>query len=126
MKKESLNSALTCCPATRTVRIIGGRWKVIILYEIRAEKKRYSDLQRSLPGITPKMLTQQLRELEDDGIVHREVYREVPPKVEYSLTPLGESLRPVIQAITDWGSENAAGQVQEGTEAGNNELKHKH
>ena len=91
------------CPATRTVGIIGGRWKLIILWHLLNAVQRYSELQRCLPGVTPKMLTQQLRELEEDGIVHREVYPQVPPKVEYSLTPRGESLRPVIYAISEWG-----------------------
>ena len=91
------------CPATQTIAVIGGRWKLIILYHLAQGVQRYSDLQRSVPAITPKMLTQQLRELEVDGIVHREVYRQVPPRVEYSLTPLGESLRSVIHAINEWG-----------------------
>ncbi len=95
----------TVCPATRTIKVIGGRWKLFILYHLLLDVQRYSDLQRCMPNITPKMLTQQLRELEDDGIVHREVYRQVPPKVEYSLTARGESLRPVIQAISDWGRD---------------------
>ncbi len=95
------------CPATRTIEVIGGRWKLSLLYYLSGGVQRYSDLQRCLPAITPKMLTQQLRELERDGVVHREVYRQVPPKVEYSLTPLGESLRPVISAITEWGERFA-------------------
>ena len=99
-RMEFIRSA---CPATRTIGVIGGRWKLIILWRLLDRVQRYSDLQRSLPGVTPKMLTQQLRELEEDGIVHREVYRQVPPKVEYSLTPLGESLRPIILAIHEWG-----------------------
>ncbi|MBC8103307.1 MAG: helix-turn-helix transcriptional regulator [Cytophagales bacterium] len=91
------------CPATQTIKVIGGRWKLLILWHLLRDVQRYSDLQRCLPGITPKMLTQQLREMEEDGVVHREVYRQVPPKVEYSLTPLGEELRPVLHEINAWG-----------------------
>src|SRR4051794_20426584 len=74
---DGLEYALQTCPAARCVRVIGGRWKLILLYHLSFGVLRYSDLQRHLPGITPKMLTQQLRELEEDGIVHREVYRQV-------------------------------------------------
>lgn len=92
------------CPVENTLKIIGGRWKVLILRELFREVCRFSQLQRAIPGITQKMLTQQLRELERDGLIHREVYRQVPPKVEYSLTPLGKSLEPVLKAMHDWGS----------------------
>ena len=114
---------MNACPAYRMMKMIGGRWKLNILYQLHQGIHRYSDLQRCLPGITPKMLTQQLRELEGDGIIHREVYRQVPPKVEYSITPLGETLRPTIQAMIDWSQTNAPVQVREGTEAGKSELK---
>lgn len=120
-ERAKLNAALTLCPATQVVQIIGGRWKLIILYQLQQNVQRYSDLQRRLPGVTPKMLTQQLRELEDDGIVHREVYRQVPPRVEYSLTPLGDSLRPVICAMIDWGLEHLLRGSQEGDGAGGSE-----
>ena len=93
----------TRCPAEITVNIIGGRWKLLILYHLFQGVKRFSELQRSVSGITQKMLTQQLRELERDGLVHREIYPQVPPKVEYSLTPLGESLRSVVDAMSHWG-----------------------
>jgi DNA-binding HxlR family transcriptional regulator len=91
------------CPTEYTLKVIGGRWKVTILYHLFLGVKRFSELQRTLTGITQKMLTQQLRELEKDGIVHREIYPQVPPKVEYSLTALGTSLKPVIEAMCDWG-----------------------
>ena len=77
------------CPAEVTLAVIGGRWKVIILYQLFQGVKRFSELQRAIKGITQKMLTQQLREMERDGIVQRTVYPQVPPKVEYQLTPLG-------------------------------------
>ncbi len=91
------------CAVETTIEAIGGRWKVLILRELFIEVRRFGQLQRSLSGITQKMLTQQLREMEADGLVHRQVYAEVPPKVEYSLTPLGETLKPVLDAMHDWG-----------------------
>lgn len=91
------------CPVERTLEVIGGRWKVLILRELFPGVKRFGQLHRALHGITQKMLTQQLREMEEDGIIHREVYLQVPPKVEYSLTPLGESLKPIIEAMHEWG-----------------------
>jgi DNA-binding HxlR family transcriptional regulator len=94
------------CPAEMTLDIIGGRWKVLILWQLFQSTQRFSELFRALQGITQKMLTQQLRELEKDGIVHRQVYAQIPPKVEYSLTPLGHSLRPVIDAMCEWGLEH--------------------
>jgi DNA-binding HxlR family transcriptional regulator len=93
----------TKCPAETTLQIIGGRWKILILYHLFQGVKRFSELQHALPGISQKMLTQQLREMERDGLVHREVYAQVPPKVEYSLTFLGETLKPVIEAMCEWG-----------------------
>ncbi|GAB4472560.1 MAG: transcriptional regulator [Cyanobacteria bacterium J069] len=91
------------CAVETTIAIIGGRWKVLILRELLGGVKRFNELHRSLSGITQKMLTQQLREMEDDGIVHREVYQQVPPKVEYSLTPLGQSLEPILAVMHEWG-----------------------
>lgn len=92
-----------CCPVGTTLDIIGGKWKVLILYHLNTQTRRFNELQRLMPAITQRMLTLQLRELEGDGIVHREVYAQVPPKVEYSLTPFGQTLMPVIGAIHDWG-----------------------
>lgn len=93
------------CPIERTLGVIGGVWKVIIIRELLTGTKRYSSLHRTLDGVTHKMLTAQLRELERDGVVHREVYREVPPKVEYSLTSLGMGLAPILDAMHGWGME---------------------
>ena len=90
------------CPVERTLQIIGGRWKVLILRELLRGMQRFSQLRRALPGVTQKMLTQQLRELERDRVVHRQVYAQVPPKVEYSLTPTGRSLRPILEAMHHW------------------------
>jgi DNA-binding HxlR family transcriptional regulator len=94
------------CPVERTLEVIGGRWKVLILRELFQGVKRFNELQRTVNGITQKMLTQQLREMESDGIVHREIYLQVPPKVEYSLTPLGQSLKPIIDSMHEWGIQH--------------------
>lgn len=91
------------CAVETTLRVIGGRWKVLILRELFGGTQRFSALNRALPGITQKMLTQQLRELEQDGIVHRQVYQQVPPRVEYSLTSLGKTLYPVLKSMHEWG-----------------------
>ncbi|NJM90599.1 MAG: winged helix-turn-helix transcriptional regulator [Hydrococcus sp. RU_2_2] len=82
---------------------MSGRWKILILRELFQEIKRFGELQRALVGITQKMLTEQLRELEADGIIHREVYPQIPPKVEYSLTELGKSLQPILETMHEWG-----------------------
>lgn len=94
------------CPVEAMVEVIGGKWKGVILYHLLDGKKRFNELKRLKPNITQRMLTLQLRELEADGIIHREVYREVPPKVEYSLTDFGESLRPVILLMMEWATHN--------------------
>ncbi len=86
-----------------TLAIIGGRWKVLILQELFSGVKRFGELHRALAGITQKMLTQQLRELERDGIINRMVYAQVPPKVEYSLTEFGMTLRPILETMHEWG-----------------------
>ncbi|MBT3323258.1 MAG: helix-turn-helix transcriptional regulator [Anaerolineae bacterium] len=91
------------CPVTATISVIGGKWKSIILWLLYQDTRRFSELKRMIPKITQKMLTQQLRELERDGIVHREVYPVVPPKVEYSLTERGRSLAPLLQTMANWG-----------------------
>jgi DNA-binding HxlR family transcriptional regulator len=94
------------CPVEYTLGIIGGKWKGILVYHLIDGVKRFNEFRRICPSITQRMLTLQLRELEEDGIVHREVYREVPPKVEYSLTPLGKSLIPIILQMKEWGDEH--------------------
>jgi DNA-binding HxlR family transcriptional regulator len=91
------------CPIEQTLSVIGGMWKILIIRELLRDTQRYGQLHRALVGVTHKMLTQQLRELEVDGVVHREVFREVPPKVEYSLTPLGLQLVPLLNAMREWG-----------------------
>lgn len=103
MESQVISIERANCPVERTLEVIGGRWKVLILRELFLGVKRFGQLHRALHGITQKMLTQQLREMEADGIIHREVYLQVPPKVEYSLTPLGESLKPIIDSMHEWG-----------------------
>ena len=93
------------CAVETAIEIIGGRWKVLILQELFGGVRRFSELHRALAGISHRTLTQQLRELEGHGIIRRKIYREVPPKVEYSLTPMGETLRPVIGVMHDWAEE---------------------
>lgn len=95
---------LPACPVETTLKIIGDKWKVLILRDLFTGTKRFNELKRSLTDVTQKMLTQQLRELEKDGIIYREVYPVVPPKVEYSLTELGKTLKPVIDSMYDWGN----------------------
>lgn len=93
------------CSVEATLDVIGGKWKGVILFHLLGGTKRFGELRRILPDVTQRMLTLQLRELEEAGIVHREVYREVPPKVEYSLTPFGKSLQPILLLMRDWGDQ---------------------
>jgi DNA-binding HxlR family transcriptional regulator len=91
------------CPVETALDVLAGKWKILILWYLRSETKRFNELQKLLPRTTQKMLIQKLRELEDDGIIHREVYPVVPPKVEYSLTKYGETLKPIIKQLYLWG-----------------------
>ena len=100
-----MTKPLPCCPVETTLLLIGDKWKVMILRDLMTGTKRFGALRRSIPAISQKMLTQQLRAMEADGLVHREVYAEVPPRVEYSLTEPGESLRPVLDAMSVWGRQ---------------------
>lgn len=92
------------CPVEATIGLIGGKYKSLILWKLTRATLRFSELKRDIPRATPKMLTQQLRELEHDGLVRREVFPEVPPRVEYSLTPFGLSIRPVLESMYSWGA----------------------
>jgi DNA-binding HxlR family transcriptional regulator len=98
MKAKTFN-----CPVEAAIEVFGGKWKAPILWWLQQRTWRFAELRRQIPGITEKMLTQQLRELEADGIVARRVYPTVPPKVEYSLTEYGQSLKRALRAICDWG-----------------------
>lgn len=91
------------CPVETTLRVIEGRWKVLVLHHLLESVKRFNELQRRLSGVSARTLAKQLRELERDGILRRRVYPEIPPRVEYSLTPLGKSLEPVLLAMGEWG-----------------------
>ena len=91
------------CGLDAAVDLIGGRWKAMILWELHTGVLRFGELKRALDGISEKMLIQQLREMECDALVHREVYREVPPRVEYSLTEFGQSLNHALESLGDWG-----------------------
>lgn len=94
------------CPVTATMKVLGGKWKPILINAIYfTAPARFGELKRSVVGITQSMLTQQLRELEDDGIISRKIYAEIPPKVEYTLTEFGLTLSPVIQTMAKWGEE---------------------
>jgi DNA-binding HxlR family transcriptional regulator len=94
------------CPAEATADLIAGRWKIVILWFLFQGVQRFSDLRRAIPGITQKVLTQQLRHMEKNGLITRTVYAEVPPKVEYRMTPFGLSLKPVVEAMHQWGAEH--------------------
>jgi DNA-binding HxlR family transcriptional regulator len=96
------------CPVKLTASIIGGKWKPTLLFHLEGRTRRFCELQRLIPGLTKKMLTQHLRELERDGIVLRKVYAEVPPRVEYSLTRHGESLKPILKLMSAWGTRHRA------------------
>ena len=92
------------CPVAATLDLIGGKYKALILWHLAEKKLRFSELRNVITNATPKMLTQQLRELEAQDLIHREVFAVIPPKVEYSLTELGKSLMPILVAMRDWGS----------------------
>jgi DNA-binding HxlR family transcriptional regulator len=94
------------CPIETTLDVIGGKWKVLILWYLLEEEKRFSELERHLPHITQKMLAQQLRELEEDGLLVRTVFPVVPPKVEYALTSKGKSLSPILMDMLEWGNRH--------------------
>lgn len=94
------------CPLSKVQQLIGGKWKLILLWHISGEPRRFGEIHRTFPEITQAMLTKQLRELENSGLVHREIYKEVPPRVEYSLTDLGEDFVPILRHMYDWGEQH--------------------
>ena len=105
-KFSDKNTIARCVPMSKLQSIIGGKWKIIILWYITFYKvQRFGELMRRLDGITQSTLTKQLRELENDGFIHREIYKEIPPKVEYSLTEFGESFIPVLQTMMAWSEK---------------------
>lgn len=106
-KQAVTGMELPCCPAEVTLRVIGGKWKPVILWHLKDGVKRFSELKRAIPGITQRMLSQQLRELESDGVLLRKVYAQVPPKVEYTLTEFGRTLQPILRLMCKWGEEHS-------------------
>lgn len=100
---EKIFKNLQECPVTITLNVIGGKWKPAVLYMIDMGINRFGEMHRRLEGISKRMLTNHLRELEADGIIHRKVYAQVPPKVIYSLTDLGKTMEPIFTAMEDWG-----------------------
>lgn len=104
---ENKNEVKYSCPIEYTMNLIAGKWKLVILWHISQEKvMRYGEIKKSLNNITHKMLSQQLKELEADGFIHRESYSQIPPKVEYSLTKLGESFLPILESMSNWGKSH--------------------
>ena len=101
------------CPVAATLDLIGGKYKALILWYLSDGRRRFSELRKMIANATPKMLTQQLRELEAQQLIHREVFPVVPPKVEYSLTETGRSLMPILTAMRDWGADYLRGKEVE-------------
>jgi len=102
MAKTAERHAKTC-PMTLVQKLVAGKWKLILLWQLNSGTKRFNELRKLLPSVSQRILTQQLRDLEHDGLVHREVFRVVPPRVEYSLTPTGRSFVPVMESMCVWG-----------------------
>ncbi|MCI8807296.1 MAG: helix-turn-helix transcriptional regulator [Oscillospiraceae bacterium] len=100
---------LPACPVETTLTLIGDKWKVLIIRDLLSGTKRFGELKRSIGGVSQKVLTAQLRQMEADGLLTRTVFPEVPPRVEYTLTRLGHSLKPVLDAMRDWGAAYQAG-----------------
>ena len=100
---------LPACPVETTLILIGDKWKVLILRDLLQGTRRFGELKKSIGSVSQKVLTAKLRDMEENGLVHREVYAEVPPKVEYSLTELGQSLRPILDELWKWGEEYKKG-----------------
>jgi len=101
MKKNEL----PICPVATTVQLIGNKWKLLIIRNLRSRAWRFNELKKDLEGISQKVLTDNLRSMEEDGIITRTVYPEVPPRVEYALSELGETMRPILDAMEQWGKE---------------------
>lgn len=108
MSDIKTKAELPACPVETTLTLIGDKWKVLILRDLMPGTKRFGELKRSVGNVSQKVLTAQLRAMEESGLVHREVYAEVPPRVEYSLTELGRSLKPILDSMWNWGEEYQA------------------
>ena len=105
MKTKTVKKELPACPVETTLMLIGDKWKVLILRDLLPGTKRFGELKKSIGNVSQKVLTAQLRDMESNGLVNRKVYPEVAPRVEYSLTELGQSLKPILDAMWDWGKE---------------------
>ena len=103
MSEKKKIGELPACPVETTLMLIGDKWKVLILRDLMPGTKRFGELKKSIGSVSQKVLTAQLRDMEEKGLVNRKVYAEVPPRVEYSLTDLGRSLKPILDAMWDWG-----------------------
>ena len=103
MNDVTAKNELPACPVETTLTLIGDKWKVLILRDLMPGTKRFGELKKSIGTVSQKVLTAQLRAVEESGLVHREVYAEVPPRVEYSLTELGKSLKPILDSLRAWG-----------------------
>lgn len=112
-----MSEALYRCPVDAVLEVIGGKWKMQILWRLVQRTHRYGELRRAIPGITEKMLVQQLRQLEADGLVRRTPYPEVPPRVEYALTERGRTLTPLLSQLAGWGQEHLAERLVPGEAA---------
>ena len=105
MNEQKSIKELPACPVETTLTLIGDKWKVLILRDLLSGTKRFGELKKSIGSVSQKVLTAQLRDMEEKGLVNRKVYAEVPPRVEYSLTDLGKSLKPILDAMWNWGEE---------------------
>lgn len=103
MSEQKTIKELPACPVETTLSLIGDKWKVLILRDLLTGAKRFGELKKSIGSVSQKVLTAQLRAMEESGLLTRTVYAEVPPRVEYSLTPLGQSLKPILDAMQNWG-----------------------
>lgn len=108
MNEHKIVKDLPACPVETTLTLIGDKWKVLILRDLMPGTKRFGELKKSIGSVSQKVLTAQLRDMEQSGLINRKVYAEVPPKVEYSLTELGQSLKPILDAMQHWGEDYKA------------------
>ena len=108
MSTQKTTKELPACPVETTLSLIGDKWKVLILRDLMPGTKRFGELKKSIGSVSQKVLTAQLRDMEESGLVERTVYAEVPPRVEYSLTELGRSLKPILDSLWNWGEEYKA------------------
>lgn len=108
MSPQKQIKELPACPVETTLMLIGDKWKVLILRDLMPGTKRFGELKKSIGSVSQKVLTAQLRDMEEKGLIHRQIYAEVPPRVEYSLTELGNSLKPILDAMVTWGEDYQA------------------